>query len=68
MTLQDLERLKLGELCYFWRRLEEVVRLLVDLAKGMSVYVIHYWDMLHKFMPNYWAKIEWLKINGSNLL
>jgi len=24
--------------------------------------------MLHKFMPNYYAKIEWLKINESNLL
>ena len=28
----------------------------------------HYWDLLHKFMPNYNDKIEWLKINGSNLL
>ena len=28
----------------------------------------HYWDMLHKFMPNYHDKIEWLKVNGSNLL
>jgi hypothetical protein len=28
----------------------------------------HYWDMLHKYMPNYHDKIEWLKINGSNLL
>jgi predicted metal-dependent hydrolase len=28
----------------------------------------HYWDLLHKFMPNYHDKIEWLKINGSNLL
>jgi predicted metal-dependent hydrolase len=28
----------------------------------------HYWDMLHKFMPNYHDKVEWLKINGSNLL
>ena len=28
----------------------------------------HYWDLLHKFMPNYHDKVEWLKINGSNLL
>jgi|SRR5215211_5440987 len=28
----------------------------------------HYWDMLHKFMPNYHDKIEWLNVNGSNLL
>lgn len=28
----------------------------------------HYWDMLHKFMPNYHDKIEWLKINSDNLL
>jgi predicted metal-dependent hydrolase len=28
----------------------------------------HYWDMLHEFMPNYHDKIEWLKVNGDNLL
>jgi predicted metal-dependent hydrolase len=28
----------------------------------------HYWDLLHKFLPDYNDKIEWLKINGSNLL
>jgi predicted metal-dependent hydrolase len=28
----------------------------------------HYWDMLHKFMPNYYDKVEWLKVNGSTLL
>ena len=28
----------------------------------------HYWDLLHKFMPNYQDKIEWLKINGNNML
>lgn len=28
----------------------------------------HYWDMLHKFMPNYHDKIEWLKMNGDDLL
>src|SRR5918996_266223 len=27
-----------------------------------------YWDFLRKFMPNYHDKIEWLKLNGSNLL
>ena len=28
----------------------------------------HYWDMMHKFMPNHQNKIEWLNANGSNLL
>jgi predicted metal-dependent hydrolase len=28
----------------------------------------HYWDMLHKFMPSYQDKIEWLKVNGNNLI
>jgi predicted metal-dependent hydrolase len=28
----------------------------------------HYWDLLHKFMPDYHDKAEWLKANGSNLL
>ena len=28
----------------------------------------HYWNMLHKLIPNYHDKIEWLKVNGSNLL
>ena len=28
----------------------------------------HYWDLLHKYMPNYHDKIEWLKVNGDNLL
>jgi predicted metal-dependent hydrolase len=28
----------------------------------------HYWDLLHKFMPNYHDKIEWLKVNGNNLI
>ena len=27
-----------------------------------------YWNLLHKFMPNYHNKIEWLNSNGSNLL
>jgi predicted metal-dependent hydrolase len=28
----------------------------------------HYWDLLHKFMPNYHDKVKWLKVNGNNLL
>jgi len=28
----------------------------------------HYWDLVHRFMPNYQDKIEWLKANGDNLL
>jgi predicted metal-dependent hydrolase len=28
----------------------------------------HYWDLLHKFMPNYYDKVEWLRKNGNNLL
>jgi predicted metal-dependent hydrolase len=28
----------------------------------------HYWDLVHRFMPNYQDKIEWLKGNGDNLL
>jgi predicted metal-dependent hydrolase len=28
----------------------------------------HFWDMLHKFMPDYQKKIEWLKRNGRNLV
>jgi predicted metal-dependent hydrolase len=27
-----------------------------------------FWDLLHKFMPDSREKIEWLKINGSNLV
>jgi predicted metal-dependent hydrolase len=27
----------------------------------------HYWDLVHRFMPNYQDKIEWLKANGDNL-
>jgi predicted metal-dependent hydrolase len=27
-----------------------------------------YWDLLHKFMPDYGDKINWLNINGSNLI
>ena len=28
----------------------------------------HYWDLLHKFMPDYHDKVEWLKVNGDYLL
>jgi predicted metal-dependent hydrolase len=28
----------------------------------------HYWSLIYKHMPNYQQKIEWLKINGSNLI
>ena len=28
----------------------------------------HFWDMLHKFMPDYQVKVEWLRINGNRLV
>jgi predicted metal-dependent hydrolase len=28
----------------------------------------HYWDLVHRFMPNYQEKVEWLKSNGDNLM
>jgi predicted metal-dependent hydrolase len=28
----------------------------------------HYWDMLHKYMPDYEENANWLNINGGNLL
>ena len=28
----------------------------------------HYWDLVHRFMPNYQNKIEWLKVNGCDLI
>jgi predicted metal-dependent hydrolase len=28
----------------------------------------HFWDLLHKFMPGYEERVEWLKINGSRLV
>jgi predicted metal-dependent hydrolase len=28
----------------------------------------HYWALVHRFMPNYKDKIEWLKVNGCNLI
>jgi predicted metal-dependent hydrolase len=27
-----------------------------------------YWDLVHKFMPNYQDKVDWLKVNGNNLI
>ena len=27
-----------------------------------------FWDLVHKFMPNYEDKIDWLKVNGNNLV
>ena len=27
-----------------------------------------YWHLVHRFMPNYQDKIEWLKTNGDNLM
>jgi len=26
-----------------------------------------FWDLVHKFMPNYQEKIDWLRVNGPNL-
>ena len=28
----------------------------------------HYWDLLHRYMPDYQDKAEWLKANGNGLL
>ena len=28
----------------------------------------HYWDLVHRFMPNYKDKIEWLEVNGCKLI
>ena len=28
----------------------------------------HFWDLVHKFKPDYQEKIEWLRINGSGLV
>ena len=28
----------------------------------------HFWDLVHKFMPDYREKIDWLDKNGSNLI
>jgi predicted metal-dependent hydrolase len=27
-----------------------------------------FWNLLHKYMPNYQTKIDWLKVNGINLI
>jgi predicted metal-dependent hydrolase len=28
----------------------------------------HFWDLIHRFMPNYKNRINWLKVNGGNLM
>jgi predicted metal-dependent hydrolase len=28
----------------------------------------HYWDLVRRFMPNYQDKVQWLKVNGYNLI
>ena len=28
----------------------------------------HFWDLLHKFMPDYQKQVEWLRINGKRLV
>ena len=28
----------------------------------------HYWELVHRFIPNYQDKIEWLNANGNNLV
>jgi predicted metal-dependent hydrolase len=28
----------------------------------------HFWDLMHKFVPNYQEKIDWLKRNGMNMI
>ena len=28
----------------------------------------HFWDLVHKHMPNYQEKIDWLKVNGTVLV
>jgi predicted metal-dependent hydrolase len=28
----------------------------------------HYWDLVHKHMPNYQEKIDWLNVNGVSLV
>jgi predicted metal-dependent hydrolase len=28
----------------------------------------HFWDLLHKFMPNYQVKVEWLNANAMSLM
>jgi predicted metal-dependent hydrolase len=28
----------------------------------------HFWELLRKFTPDYQEKIDWLKVNGSNLV
>lgn len=28
----------------------------------------HFWNLLHKFMPDYKEKVDWLKVNGPSVL
>jgi hypothetical protein len=28
----------------------------------------HFWDMVHRFMPDYQKHVQWLKINGMPIL
>jgi predicted metal-dependent hydrolase len=28
----------------------------------------HFWDLLHKFIPNYREKIDWLKTNEASIV
>jgi predicted metal-dependent hydrolase len=28
----------------------------------------HFWDLIRRYNPNYQQKIEWLKVNGPNLI
>ena len=28
----------------------------------------HFWDLVRRYMPNYQQKIEWLKVDGANLI
>lgn len=28
----------------------------------------HYWNLVYRFMQNYSEKIEWLRVNGRNLV
>jgi predicted metal-dependent hydrolase len=31
-------------------------------------HLYHFWNLMHRFMPNYQDKIDWLKVNESGLL
>jgi hypothetical protein len=34
----------------------------------VSMISYHYWDFVHKHMPDYQEKIGWLKVNGTVLV